>query len=966
MVKLIALACLAAWSIQGATYYIDYTAGSDTAAGTSKTAPWKRAPGMKGFAGSYTHAAGDRFIFKGGATWPASCYQWKITTSGTAEASPDYYGVDQTWFAGSAFTSPQFDFGHVAINGWTLGAGVLIQGGNYNLFDGLEFKNHRTPLAQDGIGTWGCATITFDSATGNTLTNCIVRDWDQPTMVTGTSGGGGVIRVNSGDNRVKNCLLHQDNIAQKSGTALWNMAEVAHCEVRNTPTAIMYSGWSAEGIHHNHIHHLPDPADAAAHSNAMLVPGGRRIHSNLIHDTTARAQVIFVHAGYYGAEITRVYNNIAYALAQPALAVDSDGVNNQGAHTYAWNNSFEGAYSGSGHCVYSGVRNNGPIPHLELRNNHFISQSPISIAPAVTVYVHANNVTNTQAIAAGLGYTQANHYAPIDGTKPTVGAGADLSASFTVDYDGTPRSVPWDIGAHEWAGVVDPQPGTIVFGSAGQSVSEEAGTAEISVHRTGGTSGAVGVSYATADGTAAAGLNFAAAAGQLTWPDGDGTDRTIEVTLHDLDVAGNMVFNVALSLATGGATLGSPALHAVTLLGTGAPPVTVQPGLGPWVAIAAEISPPFSTNGGFVSQSIETINPDLGGRAVFRFIAPSTGQYKVRTLVRGEDDGHNSFSVAMNAGAVDIWDVVELTTGFQERYVSLRGSGNYAAPEFPLAVWSLTGGTTNTFTVYGREASTALQEIEIELINPAPDPVPVVSVSCTNASACYGPNAELAIVVTMAAPVTVTGTPELALNSGETATYAGGSGTANLVFAYQVADGTSEDLDYLGTNALTGDIAVEGVPCNLVLPAPGGPGSISYGRDIVVDTTPPTVTISAPSLAVTSQAEVSFTVTFSDSHFGAAALTADGVTLTVTPLADQAEATASATVTVSGTPGPVQTVTLRDLSGDGVMRISIAPGVAADLAGNATAAAGPSLPVTVRSETVLYIQGIGSQQLIVQ
>ena len=58
-----------AWST---TYYIDFVGGLNTNSGLSKTAAWKHAPAMAGFNGSYTHHAGDRFIFKGGVTWPSS------------------------------------------------------------------------------------------------------------------------------------------------------------------------------------------------------------------------------------------------------------------------------------------------------------------------------------------------------------------------------------------------------------------------------------------------------------------------------------------------------------------------------------------------------------------------------------------------------------------------------------------------------------------------------------------------------------------------------------------------------------------------------------------------------------------------------------------------------------------------------------------------------------------------------
>ena len=66
---ILALAC-PTWAT---TYYIDYVTGSDSSvAPTSKTTPWKRHPYMIGFTGSYSHAAGDIFIFKGGVTWAYS------------------------------------------------------------------------------------------------------------------------------------------------------------------------------------------------------------------------------------------------------------------------------------------------------------------------------------------------------------------------------------------------------------------------------------------------------------------------------------------------------------------------------------------------------------------------------------------------------------------------------------------------------------------------------------------------------------------------------------------------------------------------------------------------------------------------------------------------------------------------------------------------------------------------------
>src|SRR5262249_13612080 len=88
--------------------------------------------------------------------------------------------------------------------------------------------------------------------------------------------------------------------------------------------------------------------------------------------------------------------------------------------------------------------------------------------------------------------------------------------------------------------------------------------------------------------------------------------------------------------------------------------------------------------------------------------------------------------------------------------------------------------------------------------------------------------------------VTVTGTPQLALNSGGTATYTSGSGTDTLTFTYTVAAGqSSSDLDYSSSTALTlggGTIkdSNDGVDADLTLPAPGTAGSLGANKNIVI------------------------------------------------------------------------------------------------------------------------------------
>ena len=73
----------------------------------------------------------------------------------------------------------------------------------------------------------------------------------------------------------------------------------------------------------------------------------------------------------------------------------------------------------------------------------------------------------------------------------------------------------------------------------------------------------------------------------------------------------------------------------------------------------------------------------------------------------------------------------------------------------------------------------------------------MTGVTSTTANGTYGVGSVITITVGWSKPVVVTGTPQLALNSGGTASYASGSGTSTLTFTYTVAAGQNANpLDY--------------------------------------------------------------------------------------------------------------------------------------------------------------------------
>jgi hypothetical protein len=126
----------------------------------------------------------------------------------------------------------------------------------------------------------------------------------------------------------------------------------------------------------------------------------------------------------------------------------------------------------------------------------------------------------------------------------------------------------------------------------------------------------------------------------------------------------------------------------------------------------------------------------------------------------------------------------------------------------------------------------------------------LTSVTSTTADGTYGVGAQIQIDVAFNGPVSVSGAPELLLNSGGVAHYTSGSGTNTLTFTYTVASGEfSTDLDYTSTNALTlngGSINLNVsdavVPAELTLAAPGTSGSLGFGSNININAIVPTVT----------------------------------------------------------------------------------------------------------------------------
>jgi hypothetical protein len=184
---------LAIWLVllvpaNAATYYVDYTSGSDGNAGT-KLSPWQNAPGMQtcsSLCASTTINAGDSIILKGGVTWPNASFMWSFPSSGTS-GSPIYIGVDQTWYIGGTWSRP------------ILNAGGTVIGNNYDTMlsmpanvtlDNFEITGfYWTTVACSGASYGDCGILNAGQRTGQTLEHLYVHGWTHAGTDANSSNG---------------------------------------------------------------------------------------------------------------------------------------------------------------------------------------------------------------------------------------------------------------------------------------------------------------------------------------------------------------------------------------------------------------------------------------------------------------------------------------------------------------------------------------------------------------------------------------------------------------------------------------------------------------------------------------------------------------------------------------------------------------------------------------------------------
>lgn len=191
-----------------------------------------------------------------------------------------------------------------------------------------------------------------------------------------------------------------------------------------------------------------------------------------------------------------------------------------------------------------------------------IAYTNVETPGAATVTNNGGNVLNQDPVLGALqnnGGTTLTHL-PGSGS-PVFNAG---DPAFTAPPSTDQRGFTRVLGAAIDMGSVESDPpanaGTIALSSATYSIAENGTSLTVTVTRTGGSTGAVSVNYATSDGSAKTPSDYGAASGTLNWAAGDAASKTFNIPIvNDTTYEGNETLNVTLSNVTGGANLGTSA-----------------------------------------------------------------------------------------------------------------------------------------------------------------------------------------------------------------------------------------------------------------------------------------------------------------------------------------------------------------------------------------------------------------------
>jgi hypothetical protein len=217
--------------------------------------------------------------------------------------------------------------------------------------------------------------------------------------------------------------------------------------------------------------------------------------------------------------------------------------------------------------------------------------------------------------------------------------------------------------------IVPATPGLLRFSSGSYSAAESAGSATVTVARTDGSTGAVGVSYATSDGTGIAGRDYTPVSGTLSWANGDLAPKTFIVALlADRFLAASETVNLTLADPTGGAALASPSAAVLTITnGCGDSDQTLCLDGGRF-----RVQATWQTSGG--SSGPGHALPLTNNVGTFWFFDPANVELFVKVLDGCALNGHFWFFAGGLTNVAVSLNVTDAQTGSMRTYTNQQGT----------------------------------------------------------------------------------------------------------------------------------------------------------------------------------------------------------------------------------------------------------------------------------------------------
>lgn len=422
---------------------------------------------MPGFAGSYTHSAGDVFVFKGGVTWPYTALPLTIGYSGSA-GNVDYYGVDLSWYSGGSWSRPIFDGGGTKM-------GIYAYSKSYFTLDNIEITNQGAdPSTAESILITNAHDIEIKNMLINPLGYCGLHMADGAT----DNKANILIHDNTFSNALKNFFFDGERTAGTISNFRFYNNHFAGSAV---------TGWTSQHSNTIFLRGL-NPGYGGRAVRAGYSFTGVYIYNNLFDGSWQYGNTAWIFLQRAASDVY-IYNNVVgfdnttdYMSNGSTMGNGIDVEYGNNVNIYNNTISSAGEYTGETGFAFGIVVQYMAAGETATIKNNIIYKARLGIGASgagITsdynliylrsggFYGECHNGTNqtswttwqslgcdTHGVNTDPLLTNATT-TPFDisitSGSPAIEIGADLSAYFTTDYLGNTRQVPWVIGAYDYA-----------------------------------------------------------------------------------------------------------------------------------------------------------------------------------------------------------------------------------------------------------------------------------------------------------------------------------------------------------------------------------------------------------------------------------------------------------------------------------------------------------------------------------